>query len=182
MSEFEKALRRKILSLIPDSSIVGRVTKVDESKFTCNVMPLDNDAELFKVRLKPTIDNVKKGIIAIPAVDSYVIIGFLKNKDTAPFVIWSSNFEKYYMVGEGGNTLEFKDDGTILINGDTYGGLIKIDNQVTKLNQLVTELQAQLVLIAAGISAGGGSYSPGTLSQFNKTDFENTKIKHGGGN
>jgi hypothetical protein len=191
MSEFEKALRKKILSLIPDSSIVGKVTKVDESNFTCNVMPLDNDAELFKVRLKPTIDNVKKGIIAIPAVDSFVIIGFLKNKDTAPFLIWSSNFDKYYMIGEGGNTFEFKDDGTILINGDSEDGIVKVNDLVTKINALenlvntiLATLKATVIPLApsgtypfASLYASANAISPVT----NKTDLENPKVKHGGG-
>jgi hypothetical protein len=192
MSEFEKALRRKILSMIPDSSIVGKVTKVDESNFTCNVMPLDNDAELFKVRLKPTIDNVKKGIIAIPSVDSYVIIGFLKNKDTNPFVIWCSNFEKYYMFGEGGNTFEFKDDGTILINGDTFDGVPKVQVVTDEINDIKTDINtlkaaftAWIVIPSDGgaaLKAAAASWAGQILTPAVKTDLENAKVKHGAGN
>ena len=182
MSELEKAFRKKVLKLIPKQAFIGEVRKVDENNYTCAVMPIDSEAEIFKVRLKPSIDTNKKGIIGIPAVGSFVIVGLLGNNENSAFVVWCSNIKKYYIVGDGGNTFEFKDDGTILINGEDYAGVIKIIEQTAKLNKLVGELQRELGLIATGIVAGGGTYTPGILSTFNKSDFENTKVKHGKGN
>lgn len=192
MSAFEKELRKKIESMIPDFSIVGKVTTVDETKYTCNVMPIDNEAELFKVRLKPTIDTNKKGCISIPAIGSFVIVGFLKKKDASPFVIWCSNFEKYYIVGDGGNIIEFKNDGTILINGDDEDGLVKVNDLVTKINALenlvntiLSTLKATVIPLApsgtypfASLYASANTISPLT----NKAALENIKVKHGGGN
>ena len=33
--------------------------------------------------------------------------------------------------------------------------------------------------IATGIASAGGTYTPGTLSTFNQSDYENTNVKHG---
>jgi hypothetical protein len=193
MSEFEKKLRAKIKSMIPDFCIVGTVTAVDETNYTCNVMPVDNDAEVFKVRLKPTIDDKKEGFIAIPAQDSFVIIGFLKKGDAMPFLIWCSNFTKYFIVGDGGNTFEFKDDGTILVNGDTLGGLIKITDLTTELNNRLNLIKTATLaaftavdgsITALGGAAAGASAWNGAIASYsplNKSAYENDKVKHGSG-
>lgn len=190
----DKALRDMVKKLIPDFAIVGKVTQVDENNYTCNVMPLDNDAELFKVRLKPTIDNLKKGVIAIPSIDSFVIVGLLNNNDSSPFIIWGSNFEKYYLIGENGNTFEFKNDGTILINGDNFGGLIKLSELNNNLNTiknylsvLKTSIGVGLAAVGVGSSANGGTgknaFDAAMASQvINFQNMENAKVKHGSGN
>lgn len=192
MDEFEKALRKKIKDMIPDSAIVGKVTSVDETNYTCNAMPLDNDAEIFKIRLKPTIDTTKKGIISIPAVDSYVIIGIIDNSDAKPFLIWCSNFKKYYIIGDGGNTLEFKDDGTILINGDSHGGLPKVVEVKNKLNAIETKINNLITVFntwtpvandgGAALKTALTSWVTTSMTQTTTTDLENPKVKQGAGN
>lgn len=187
--EFDKALTRKIKGLIPNQSFIGKVVKVDEVKYTCTVMPLDSDAEIFKVRLKPTIDNIKKGIIAIPSVDSFVIVGLLNNNINSAFVVWCSNIKKYYIVGEGGNTLEFKDDGTILINGEAHGGLIKVTELVAQINKLEDDLNDIKTAFNAWVVApndGGAALKAASatwaLTPIVKTinvNIENTRVKHG---
>lgn len=190
--EFEKLLRDKIQSMIPESLIVGKVKTVSESNYTCSVMPLDNDAELFKVRLKPTINSVKKGIISIPAVDSFVIVGLLNNKDSKPFIVWCSNFTKHYIFGDGGNSIEFKDDGTLLLNGDTLGGLVKIDNLKTQYDANISAIKTAVIAGFTSVDGALNSIVPGSgvsvvafnasalaIQNLNKTPLENTKVKHG---
>lgn len=189
MSEFEKALTRKIKGLIPNQSFIGKVVKVDEVKYTCTVMPLDSDAEIFKVRLKPTIDNEKNGIIAIPSVDSFVIVGLLNNNENSAFVVWCSNIKKYYIVGEGGNTLEFKDDGTILINGDAHAGLVKVAELVTQINKMESDLNSIKTAFNAWVVVGGdggaalkalsATWAASPITQTVKANIENTRVKHG---
>ncbi len=187
-SEIEKALRKKIRGLIPTQSFIGKVLTVDEANYTCTVMPIDSEAEIFKVRLKATIDNLKKGVISIPAVDSFVIVGLLGNNENSAFVVWCSNIKKYYIVGDGGNTLEFKDDGTILINGDTCGGLVKVSDLVTRLNSIENTINAHLLKYNTHLHPGGTiSGSTGvpnvidtdTVTVTVNSNIENTKVKHG---
>lgn len=139
-------------------SKVCTVDSVDLVNRTCYCIPINEDADITEVRLMANIDN---GFLFIPEVDSVVVVSFLS--DSSAYVALVSKVSE------------------VQLNGTNFNGLIKIDEQTAKLNQLVTELQTQLGLIATGIAAGGGSYTPATLSTFNKTDYENIKIKQGDG-
>ncbi len=66
----------------------------------------------------------------------------------------------------------------IQYNDGGNGGLVTIGELTAKLNGLVGELNTQLDLIATGITGAGGAYTPGTISNFSKSDYENTKITH----
>jgi len=137
-------------------SIVCNVSDVNILTKLCNCKPIDGGAVLTNVRL---MANNNTGLFITPKDGSVVIVTML-NKYT-------------------GYVSMFSEVDEIQLNGDINGGLIKITELTTKLNLLVSELQAQLVLIAAGIVAGGGTYTPATLSTFNKTLYENTTVKHG---
>lgn len=139
-------------------SKVCTVDSVDLVNRTCYCIPINEDADITEVRLMANIDN---GFLLIPEVNSVVVVSFLS--DSSAYVALVSKVSE------------------VQLNGTNFNGLIKIDEQTAKLNQLVTELQTQLGLIATGIAAGGGSYTPATLSTFNKTDYENIKIKQGDG-
>ena len=157
-----KDLRDALRSLVkPNNDGFAKVCTVDSIDLVnliCYCIPLNGDADLVGVRLMANIDN---GFLLIPAVDSIVVVSFLS--DSSAYVSLVSKVSEVHL------------------NGKNFDGLVKINEQTAKLNQLVNELQAQLILIASGITAGGGSYSPGTLSQFNKTDYENITILQGDG-
>lgn len=157
-----KELRDAIKTLTkPNNDGYGKVCTVDSVDLvnrTCYCIPINEDADITEVRLMANIDN---GFLLIPEVNSIVVVSFLS--DSSAYVALVSKVSE------------------VQLNGTNFNGLIKIDEQTAKLNQLVTELQTQLGLIATGIAAGGGSYTPATLSTFNKTDYENIKIKQGDG-
>ena len=190
MNAIDKALRDKMKKLIPVQAFVGKVLKVDENEYTCNVMPIDSDAQMFDVRLKPTIDTNKKGILAIPANDSFVIVGLLNSNDNSAFIIWCSNIKKYYIIGDNGNTLEFKDAGSILINGDNFEGLVKVAKNVERFNKIEQDINSLKQLFSGWVtvpSDGGAALKAITatwcgqmLAETQQSDIENTKVKHGG--
>jgi hypothetical protein len=157
-----KDLRDALRSLVkPNNDGFAKVCTVDSVDLVnliCYCIPLNGDADLVGVRLMANIDN---GFLLIPEVDSIVVVSFLS--DSSAYVSLVSKVSE------------------VNLNGKNFDGLVKINEQTAKLNQLVNELQAQLILIASGITAGGGSYSPGTLSQFNKTDYENITTLQGDG-
>lgn len=187
-----KALRDKVKSWNPSICFIGTVTEVDEANYTCDIIPLGGIVEVFKVRLKPTIDGTKKGIIAIPAKDSFVIVGLLDKNINSAFVVWCSNITKYYVFTEKG-TFEMKDDGTMLLNGDDYAGLVKLqelkDNLDAIKNYLSAEKNAIIAgfnAIGAGMSANGANgttaYNSAISSQtITWKDMENKKVKQGKG-
>lgn len=154
-------IKEAIRSVIPDMnnySVICTVSDVDLVKCVCNCTPKDGGAVLVNVRINASN---KDGFKLIPKDNTDVVVTLINN--TTGYVSMVSEVDEIHL------------------NGVSFGGIIKIVEQTAKLNQLVTELQAQLVLIAAGIAAGGGSYTPATLSTFNKTDYENTTIKNGNG-
>lgn len=154
--------------------VMGTVKSVDESKKTCKVDVTLGDAcqSISDVNLNASSND---GFTQFPAIESDILITLMP--DNSAYMVACEDITKVVCYIDASNQFEFDKDGFKFNNG-LNGGLINITQQTLKLNQLVTELQAQLVLIAAGIAAGGGSYSPATLSAFNKTDFEDTKIKH----
>lgn len=160
MSELSDAI--KTLSGYGDDnyeSTICTVGDIDLAENTCTCTPIDGISPDFMGVILSV--NKSKGFLIIPTDGSLVSVTQIS--EATSFISMVSDVDQVYLAG------------------DENGGLINIVDLTTKLNALVTQLQAQLALIATGIIAGGGTYTPGTLTSFNKTNYENTKIKHGNG-
>lgn len=163
-------------------SIVAKVTSVDESERTCDVEPLNGDAEIFGVRLQSDIDGTN-GFVMIPAVDSNVIVTFLNN--TTGFVSLCSSVEKIHVVSNIEMTV---DCDAITFNGGSNDGLIKINDLVSKINAVENDINTLKSIFSAWVPAptdGGAvlktastTWSSQTITPTQKTDIENDKIKH----
>lgn len=98
-----------------------------------------------------------------------VIIGYLNKKQIAEI-----GETRIYSTDTNGNVqiaIHLKNDGTAEVGG-TGDNLVRykpVEDLVSEINQFLNQ---QLPLIAAGITAGGGSYSPG-VANFN---ISNAKI------
>lgn len=98
-----------------------------------------------------------------------VIIGYLNRNQLA-----EPGETRIFSVDSGGDLKTYiwlTKTGTIKLGGDADNA-VRYSPLNTGLNNLVTQLQTELVSIAAGISAAGGSYSPGMLS----VDISNSKV------
>lgn len=163
-------VRQAILELMrtntPRQVTICKVVSVDEEKLTCTVQELESGQELFQVRLNAASTALQT--VLIPKVDSIVLVGLIGNNRQSRFVAMVSEVDKIYL------------------NGGENGGLIIIGDLVTKLNNLVTEvnaLKSDYVGHTHPTAATGPPSVPsipftGTFSQFSKDDFENKKIKH----
>lgn len=81
---------------------------------------------------------------------------------------------RLYSTDDQGNLKTFvwlKKDGTMQIGGSNDNA-VRFSPLKTATDKLATDIQAELVKIAAGIVAGGGTYTPGTIS----IDISNAKI------
>lgn len=156
------------------SLVVCEVVSVNEAARTCDVVTITGRSEysIDDVCLMATVDD---GILIIPVVNSTVLV--IHNKRDVKFIAQFSEIEKVLII-TGNTTLEIK-DGSIKLNDGSYNGLVRVDDLTTKLNNMVTAINIELGKIQTGIAAAGGSYAPATLNQFNKSDYENTKITHG---
>jgi len=135
---------------------IGKVLVVDLINYKFFFEPNDGSPKQFATMA--VIDSISNSIIIVPEINSIVIVAYTNKEDA-----YCISVEKA---------------SEILINSGLNGGLINIIPQTTKLNLLVSEMQAELVKIATGITGAGGAYTPGTLSQFNKNDYEDTNVKH----
>lgn len=142
---------------------IGTVSNVDEVNRICDVEPIDGEAEILNVRLQ-SVTTSALGIVPIPKDGSKVVVNFLNNE--AGFVSLYSEIDKLLI-----------DTDLVKFNGGSLDGLVKINELTTKLNLLKTEVQAELVKIQTGLAGVGGVYTPGTLTSFDKNNYENTKIK-----
>ena len=144
-------------------SVIGTASNVDDIERTCDVEPLDGTADILGVKLQSVL-NSSKGFVQIPKSNSKVIVTFLNNK--TGYVAICDEVDKILI-----------DTDLVQFNGGT-DGMTDIANLTTKLNKLKTELQAELVKIQTGIAGVGGAYTPGILTAFSKTEYEDSKIKH----
>lgn len=144
----------------------GTVKSVDLSDRTCVITPVDGGPDILDVYLEGDAGGTtEKGFFIVPAVGSLVIATFINNE------------EAFLSAYTAIDNVVAKQGEWVFNDGDN-GGLVKLTEQVQKLNGLVNELQTELVKIQAGITTAGGAYTPGTLSAFNKSDFENELVKH----
>ncbi len=154
-------------------SAVGSVVSVDAAKKICSIELLTGET-IEEVRLQTDLklndsnDIVARdpdGLVIVPKIKSNVIVTFLSNTDA--YVSYFSEITTVYVIAD-----------SYQFNEGENGGLINVVDQVSKLNKLVSELSAELVKIQTGLAGVGGAYVPGSISQFNKNDFEDTKIIH----
>ena len=168
--EIRKALQQLCAAAVINK--IATVTEVNEENYTITVEP-EGEAPLSDVRLKAGIDNKLDGLVEIPKVGSYVVIGLIGNDPDNAFVVKCSEVEKIIMFG-----------------GD-YGGLVIIDDLKSQwdsnfrgVNSAVSTALAaiDLQLVALGQAGGtspvfGVNYNS-SVSNLLKSTLEDTKVTH----
>jgi len=143
--------------------IIGKVLAINGN--TVDIEPLSNDdADILSVRLVAN-DEPEERFIIIPKMQSVVIINML-NKD-----------EGYVAM--------FSDIDTIELKGTEFGGLIKIEDLVTKINRLEDKVNEFINTFSLHSHPSNGAPPtppfPSAIAPLtNRMDMENEDIKHGG--
>lgn len=166
MSNKSKEIRsviRKIAGIDNQGLMFFNAEVVSVDSETCTVKR--NNINHTDVRLTAVIDGNTNKLLVKPKVGSMVLIADLSEgmmRDLA-VIGWS-------------------EVDTITINGGTFGGLVKIQALTTKLNALVQAFNTHTHTVAttgtAAAQTGTAAATTGTASQFSKSDYEDTKIKH----
>ena len=132
---------------------------------TCTVVRVLDDLEIPGVRLNchSTKDS---GIVITPKKDSYVLVTSIDGLSF--FVSQCSEVEK----------ITIDCNGDIIINGGNNDGIIKIKELTNKLNALVQKFNTHTHPAALGTATVAVSPTTSPASNFNKSDYEDTKIKH----
>ena len=175
---------------------------VDLAARTCTVTTLSSQGEMTieGVQLMASVDD---GLLLVPVIDSTVIVTYTTfNK---PFISLFSAIEKAVLI-VGDNNVSFEmdnlgilleiantklsvKDGITQFNDGSLGGLVKIIDLTTKLNNLENKVNALLsafnththiLTLTSGTGTAAPTTSPvtGTLTPTVRGDIEDTKITH----
>lgn len=176
-------IRHIVLSNIPIQVVVGKVTEINENEATCTVA-IQGEPTRYDVQLRSVVSD-NNGFVIIPELNSYILLGIINNNPVHSFVIAYSNIQKVLIKNTDGITLEISD--TIKLNGNQYGGLVKINKLVQRLNaienafnQLLNDYKTHNHLHPQGPTTG--LLIPNTQMPIDNTtvnELENTKVQHG---
>ena len=176
-------IKETIQALIKDKIkiqvFVGKVISVDENKMTCDV-DLQNSPDLFDVRLRAVIDSNERGILIVPKINSYVLVGLIDNNIQSSFVCAFTEVDKYRLLID-----------EIVLSGDSFGGLVKVNELTQKLNALESSVN-QLTQtfnththpsppapVNPVVTSPPTVPSSISLTPTNSSEIENQKVKHG---
>ena len=150
--------------------IVAKVVSVDDEAMTCSVDPVNDSSTV-------TIDNVllsaeaNDGLVQYPSIDSIVLVAYGVKQQ--PFILMFSDIDKCRITIDQCDF--FIDKNGIKLFGDNYGGLVKVDDLVAKINTLENTIN-QIAVWALTVTP------PLTITPIVPTtaiEISNTKVQHG---
>lgn len=162
-------LRDTILAIVQEKfnnafGIICTVTEVNGTTCTCS--PIDDSADIEDVRLQAQAGS---GILLVPAVDSKVVVQMIN--DVEGVVVMYSDLE----------SIQFLDG--------SFGGLIKIEDLVDKINTIEQDLNTLKSAFSSWVTVpndGGAALKTATASWAGQSitptqvaDIENDLITHG---
>ena len=163
----------------------GTVLSVDVSKKSCTVEPSNGDADILDVKL---IADQSKAILLIPKIGSKVVVSMF-DKDNA-FIELTSEVDKIEITIDS-QKLEIDTNGFVFNTGN-FGGLIKIEELVNKLNRIENDINTLKQIFStswipvpndggAALKTAAAAWSGNQLNPITSvSNLENTKVKHGG--
>ena len=182
--------------------LLATVDSVDEAKRTCNVTTVSGQGSftIENVQLMPSVDD---GLFLIPQIGTTVIVVY--SVYNQPFIALFSGLKKIVITaGENNAAISVTGDGLLLEIGETtvqiaddeikfndgaLGGLVKVAELTTKLNNLENKVNTLITTfnthVHTGVTTGPGSSATtpttvnGTLTPTQQKDIENEKIKQG---
>jgi len=183
-------------------ALVCTVDKVDKTARTIDCTPINEGAPLLGVNLQAN-QEADYGFCLFPEKGSFVVVGFVAD-GAAGVVLLTEKIESAEIV-IGDTSAVMDADGlriktekmsadinrdNIIFNGGDLNGLVVIQKLTDKLNELkdtvndlITKYNAHIHNTTATVGTGPvGVLSPTTSTAqpakaFNKSDYENTKIK-----
>ncbi|KAA2242798.1 hypothetical protein F0L74_09730 [Chitinophaga agrisoli] len=164
--------------------IACTVDAVNEGERACDCIAIGGEAvtDIPGVQLMAEVDD---GILYIPAIGSTVIVVY--SKRNVPYIALYSELSAIrYVVGD--STIDVT-EGLIKLNNGDFGGLVKVEDLVTKLNNLETLvndfIQKYNTHVHTGVQTGAGTSAvttaveTGSLTPTIRAELENTTVTHG---
>ncbi len=161
-----QGIREKLLQIVANSEMITsvKVTAVDFPTFTGELITGET---LENIRL--VSEESDANIYVIPKINSNVIIGFVDTQNAV--LLLAGEVDEVYL------------------RGDAEGGIVKVNDLVTKLNNIESDLNTLKTAFSSWVvvpSDGGAALKAITatwagqqLTQTTVNDLENDKVKHG---
>ncbi len=178
-----KALTHKQYELMSGTVVPGTV---DETKYSCDVLPTGMGDPIKGVMLHSVLSNAN-GLIQVPADNSDVIIASVDGAGEYAIMKCSDLTKILVVIGGIKMTIE---SGGVQLNDGSLGGLVKVIDLTTKLNNLETKLNNMVDAwhsfataytpggpVASGLPSSVTDVS-GDLILTTRTDIEDTKMTH----
>lgn len=162
--DFGQTLRNFMWQNTPTYLVIAEVTDVDEENMTISAV-VDEDKAFDDMELN-IFPNGGNSTILIPAIGSLIVIGFIEGLPEEPFVVATTQVDKYLISNKQGedSVINVENDSLeiirgssiwriendkisftadlVEINGGSNDGLVLINELTAKLNNLVTEVSA----------------------------------------
>lgn len=155
-----KECLRELAGENPVETEVAKVLSADGAE--CTVERVRDGMVISPVRLN-AISTADKGIVVTPKTGTYVLVSRLG--ESGWFVTLCGEVEKI--------TIDAETD--IVINGGGYGGLIKIEDLIGSINNMVETFNNHTHTVAEVLA----KQVDVPMQRLNRNDIENTHIKHG---
>ena len=177
-------------------AVLAKVVSLNEDENTCEVEPLNEEANILDVRLSPVLDS-EEGLIIYPKVNSIVVVVLL-DKATAYVGLVSEILKVKIKMGatnlaleEGKLRVNIDVEEGIVFNGGGLGGMVVVGNLVqafnglvSVVNQLIAKFNAHTHIVTVSPPPALTGTSQVTLAQqtnlaqtTSTNSLENTKIK-----
>lgn len=155
-----KECLRELAGSAPVETEVAKVLGADGAE--CTVERVRDGMVISPVRLN-AVSTADKGIVVTPKTGTYVLVSRLG--ESGWFVTLCGEVEKI--------TIDAETD--IVINGGSFGGLVRIEDLVGTLQHIVNTFNTHTHTVPNGTSA-----IPATpMDPIQRDGMENTKIRHG---
>jgi len=184
MSQLSEAIKEITKEQMGSEKIYSQICKVisiDEDKRTCQVEPINGDAER-KARIQASLE-LKEGIYIKPKLESFISLSFI-NELTG--VITSYSEIDFIQLIIGDSIIEIE-DGLIKLNKGELGGVPISQNTTDRLNLIEDDINALKQAFTSWVVApqdGGlalktaaATWYGSVLMETKSSDLENDKFK-----
>jgi hypothetical protein len=175
--------------LAPTLSVVATVESVDKQAGTLVAIGDRNEVDhYYTVRLLAALDHPARGLRAYPKVGSRVVLSTLYGIEEMTFVSQMSDIEEWELRLDNNVSLHLTPAGQVQLNGDGFGGLMKVQElqaQLNKTNAVVQALQTTLTTWVPTPGDGGAKLKLAVTAALagkvvgNFSSLENPNVKHG---
>lgn len=194
MSELRRTIQELIREEIPVVVKRGRVNSINFTTDTIEVSPVEG-ATFFDVKLRSiTNESVATNrMVTYPKVGSSVLIGCVNNDGNDAFVLAVSEIDSIRIQMPTGLDIHVKNTQEVEItsprvkfNGGLLGGMVKVNDQVTRMNLIESKINALIAVINSWtpVAGDGGAalktlitaWAASTLTSTTATMLQNPKV------